>query len=189
MAVWDELKVVLVRLRDQEPGALLGYPMPDVDDGRQPPFQLLLAAWATSTAEELHRQFGDAVDLTVGALPYPLGRQPPPSPAPVEPADLLDPAEIVAELDGPAVVRSGATLRHGLLLRNLTGQELRVQTNGQVTATVVDPTTGETVGGFSGPQRLPLIGFPVAPGQTERIPLLIGTDSSAPRLGYVAVTV
>jgi len=36
MAVWDELKVMLARLRDEQPGTLTGYPMPDVDEGRQP---------------------------------------------------------------------------------------------------------------------------------------------------------
>lgn len=184
MAVWDELKVVLARLRDQEPGTLMEYPSPEVDEGRQPPFTIRLAAWATGIAAELHRQFGDNVDLTVGALPYPPGRQPPCRPGPGEPPDLLDPHQIAAELDGPAVVRSGDKLTHGLLLTNLTGEELQVATNGHVTATVVDPETGETVGGLAGPQRLPLIVFRVAPGQTGRIPLLIGTDSTAPQLGY-----
>ncbi len=184
MAVWNEVKLALVRLRDQEPGSLTGYPMPEVDEGRHPPFDIHLAAWATGTAEELHRQFGDNVDLTVGALPYPPGRQPQRSPVPGQPPELLDPHEIAAELDGPAVVRSGETLRHGLLLRNLTGQGLQVETNGHVTAIVVDPESGETVGGLSGPQLLPLIVFRVAPGQTERIPLLIGTDSTMPQLGY-----
>jgi len=184
VAVWDELKVVLIRLRDQEPGTLLGYPMPEVDEGRHPPFQLTLAAWATGTAGELHQRFGDSVDLTVGALPYPPSRQPPRTPAAGQPVELLDPGEIVAELDGPAVVKSGATLRHGLLVRNRTRQELRVETNGHLTATIVDPETGDAVGGYSGGQRMPLIVFPVAPGQTGRIPLLIGTDSFTPRLGY-----
>jgi hypothetical protein len=184
VAVWDELKVVLVRLRDEQPGTLLGYPMPDVDEGRHPPFMIRLAAWATGTAEELHRQFGDSVDLTVGALPYPPGRQPPRRPVPRELPDFLDPEEAAAELDGPAIVRSGDALTHGLLLINHTGEDLQIATNGHVTADVVDPETGETVGGFSGPQRLPLIRFRVAPGQTERIPLLIGTDSVMPELGY-----
>jgi hypothetical protein len=40
------------------------------------------------------------------------------------------------------------------------------------------------VGGFAGPQTLPLIIFRVAPGRTERVPLLIGTASFTPRLGY-----
>ena len=184
MAVWDELKVVLARLRDQQPSTLMQYPMPDVDEGRQPPFTIQLAPWAAATAEELHQQFGDDIELTVGALPYPPGRPPPRPPATGPPADLLDPREIVAELAGPAVVSSGQSLQHGLLLRNITGRELQIATNGQVTAAVVDPHTGEVVGGFAGFQHLPLIIFRVAPGQTGQVPLLIGTASSAPRLGY-----
>ena len=184
MAVWDELKVVLARLRDQQPGSLTQYPTPDVDEGTQPPFTIRLAPWAAATAEELHQQFGDDVELTVGALAYPPGRQPPHPPAVGPLPDLLDPHEIVAELDGPAVVSSGYTLRHGLLLRNLTTRELQIATNGQVTAVVVDPHTSEVVGGFAGFQNLPLIIFRVAPGQTERVPLLIGTASCTPRLGY-----
>jgi hypothetical protein len=184
MAVWDELKVVLVRLRDQQRGALMQYPMPDVDEGRQPPFTIRLAPWAAATAEELHQQFGDDIELTVGALPYPPGRQPPRPPAPSPPADLLDPHEIAAELASPAVVSSGHTLRHSLLLRNLTARDLQIATNGQVTAVVVDPHTGEVVGGFAGFQNLPLIIFRVTPGQTGQVPLLIGTASRTPRLGY-----
>jgi hypothetical protein len=184
MAVWDELKVVLARLRDQQPGTLMQYPMPEVDEGRQPPFAIGLVPWAAATAEELHQQFGDDIELTVGALPYPPGRPPPRPPAAGPLPDLLDPHEIAAELAGPAVVSSGHTLQHGLLLRNRTGGELQIATNGGVTAVVVDPRTGEVVGGFAGPQTLPLIIFRVAPGQTERVPLLIGTASCTPRLGY-----
>ena len=177
MTVWDELKVVLARLRDEQLGALMLYPMPEVDEGRQPPFVIRLAPWAAATAAELHQQFGDDVELTVGALPYPPGRQPPRPPAAGPAPDLLDPHDI-------AVARSGHNLLHGLLLRNLTGRELQIATNGQVTATVVDPHTGEVAGGFSGMQNRPLIMFNVAPGQTGRIPLLIGTASCTPRLGY-----
>ena len=184
MAVWDELKVVLVRLRDEQPGPPMQYPMPEVDEGRQPPFEVRLEPWAAATAEELHRQFGDDLELTVGALPYPPGRLSPPSPAADPPVDLLDPDEIAAEVDGPAVVRSGHTLRHGLLLRNRAGRELQIATNGQVTATVVDPHTGEVVGGYGGFQQLPLIIVRVPPAQTGQVPLLIGTASCTPRLGY-----
>ena len=83
------------------------------------------------------------------------------------------------------MVRSGHTLRHSLLVRNLSGRDLQIATNGQVTAVVVDPQTGEVVGGFSGAQALPLVIFRVAAGATEPIPLLIGTASYTPRLGYV----
>jgi hypothetical protein len=184
VAVWDELKAVLTRLRDQQPGTLTRYPMPEVDEGRHPPFTIHLAATATATAEQLHQQFGGNVDLTVGALPYPPGRQPGSPPAPRQHLDLLDPREITAELDGPAVLRTGETVRHGLLLRNLTSHELQIATNGEVTATIVDPQTSEVVGGYSGFHNLPLIVFRVPPGQTGRVPLLIGSASFTPRLGY-----
>ena len=182
MTVWDELQAVPGPAAQWPPGTLTQYPMPEVDEGRQPPFTIRLAPWAAATAEELHQQFGDDIELTVGALPYPPGRQPPRPPAAGPPADLLDPHEIVAELAGLAVVSSGHTLWHGLLLRNLTGRELQIATNGQVTAVVVDPHTGEVVGGFAGFQNRPLIIFRVAPGQTEPVPLLIGTASCTPRL-------
>jgi len=184
VAVWDELKVVLARLQDQQPGLLTRYPMPEVDQGRYPPFTIHLAAWAAATAEELHQQFGDNVDLTVGALAYPPGRQPQRPPSAGQHSTLLDPREIIAELDGPAMVSSGHMLRHGLLLRNLTDRDLQIATNGNVTSVVVDPQTGEVVGGFSGFGTFPLIVFRVGPGQSERIPLLIGTASLTLRLGY-----
>lgn len=188
MTVWDELKVILARLRDEQPGALTGFPMPEVDRDRQPPFHIVLAPWAASIAAELHREFGDDVDLTVGALPYPPGRQPQRQPqrppATSQAPSLLDPDEMAAELDGPATVRSGHTLQHGLLLRNLTGHAVQIATNGGLTAAVVDPATGETVGGFAGFQTAPLVTFGLTPGKTTRIPLLIGTTSTTPTLGY-----
>jgi hypothetical protein len=85
---------------------------------------------------------------------------------PPEAPEPLDPGEMVAELDGSAVVSSGQTLWHGLLLRNFGDRELLVATNGQVTAEVVDPLTGEVVGGFVGAQFDPLIMFAAAPGQS-----------------------
>ena len=71
MAVWDELKVVLARLGDQQPGTLMQYPTLEGDEARQPPFAIRLALWATAAAAELHQQFGEDVELTVGALRYP----------------------------------------------------------------------------------------------------------------------
>jgi hypothetical protein len=188
MAVWDELRLALARLLKEQPGALTQYPDPSRSEDGPPPYTIGLAPWASGAAAELRTQFGDDVDLTVGALPYPLpyppGRAPRWPHRPPRPADPLDPDQAEAELDGPAVVRSGHTLRHGLLVRNRAGRELAIATNGQVTAAVVDPRTGEEVGGFSGAQHLPLIMFRIAPGETERIPLLIGTASFTPRLGY-----
>ncbi len=126
MAVWDALKVVLVALRDEQPCVLMQSPRPEADEGGEPPFKIGLAPWAVTTAEELNRQFGDDVELTVGALPYPPAPQPSPRPTATPPPCLLASQGITAELDGPAVVRSGHAPRHGLLLRNLRGRALRL---------------------------------------------------------------
>ncbi len=181
MAVWDELKVVLARLCDEQPGVLTGWPNLVAD--QVPPFSITLASWATATAEHLHRQFGGDVELKVGALPYPPGRPPRFRPAAGLPPDLLDPQQVTAELDGPAVVRSGHTLWHRLLVGNLTRQRLIVL--GHLTAVVVDPQTRQVIGGFAGAQALSATVHRLAAGATERIPLLIGTDSFTPELGYI----
>ena len=177
--------MALARVLEERPGALTRSPDLDQTDGGAPPYEIGLAAWAEDEAGRLYRRFGDLVRLTVGALPYPPGTaagRPVPSPgATVAP---LGPEEVSVELDGPAVVRSGFTLRHGLLVSNRSAAELAIATNGQVTAVVVDPGSGEVVGGFSGAQFLPLITFRVPAAGTERIPLLIGTASFTPRLGY-----
>jgi hypothetical protein len=187
MAVWDELRVILTRLRDDQASTLLQWPDPRDEEGRPPPYQITLAPSAAAVAEDLHERFGEAVVLTVGCLAYPPGRQPDRPVARLTsrpPGELLNPLEVRAELDGPATVRSGQTLRHGLLVRNLTSRQLTIATNGQVTAGVVDPRTRNVVGGFAGAQTLVGISFQVAPGATERIPLLIGTASFTPDLGY-----
>ena len=181
MAAWDELKVVLARLCAERPRVLMGWPNPRTV--HVPPFSVRLASWATATAAELHQRFGDDVELTVGALPYPPGRQPRFRPGAGLPPDLLDPQQVTAVLDGPAVVRSGHTLWHGLLVGNLTGQRLIVL--GHPTAVVVDPHTGQVVGGFAGARTLDAPVSRVAAGATERIPVRIGTDSFTPELGYI----
>jgi hypothetical protein len=186
MSTWHELRAVLVRLRDEQPGLLLAFPNPYSDRPQAPPFHIQLAPTAKTLAEDLHRRFGDDLRLTVGSLPYPPRRgHVPPARSPHPVPELLDPHQITVELDGPAIVRSGHTADHGLLVKNLTGDELQIAAaNGQLTASVVDPSTGEIVGGFAGAQALSLMRYRVAAGTVERIPLVIGTASALPRLGY-----
>ena len=143
-----------------------------------------LQPWAVPVAEELNQRFGDLVELRVGWLGYPPDHQPSRPPVIREVPEMLDADETLAELDGHAVVSSGHTLWHGLRLHNLGHRELLVATNRHVTADVVDPRTGDVVGGYAGLQQMPGVMFTAAPGRTTRIPLLIGTASSTLRLGY-----
>jgi hypothetical protein len=185
MALWDELKAVLARLaQEQEPGTLRAYPDPRQDQGGEPPFEITLAPWAADVAEDLRRRFGDEVDLTVGVLPYPLSRAAGRVPDEPEPAERIDPEQVEVELDGPAVVRSGHSIRHGLIVRNLGRRALAIATNGALPTTIADPGTGETVGGCAGPRTLLLKTFPVPPGEARTVPLDIETASFDPRLGY-----
>jgi hypothetical protein len=183
MTTWDELKLVLARLASTDPEPLTSWPDPDHDDGRQPPFTIELEPWAIDAARELHAQFGTDVRLMVGAMRYPdclLPAPPPASPAVPE----LDPAQISVSLDGPLSVRSGAMAHHGLLVGNLGARDVVVGTTGELIAEVVDPATGEVVGGYAGALRLMLATFTVAPGAAKRIPLLVATASLVPDLGY-----
>ena len=184
MELWDDVRRVIVRLTDEQPSPLRQWPDPSYDEHR-PPFRIHLEAWAVSTAADLLDQFGDDVDLTVGALPFPPGRAHERRPEVVRRADLLDPGQAAVELDGPAVVRSGQMLQHGILLHNLSSDEMRLATNGQVTAVIVDPQTEQVIGGSTLPQLLIGVEFLVPAGETKRIPLLIGTESFVPDLGYV----
>jgi hypothetical protein len=77
MSVWDEMKPVIASLREQQPDALARYPSLDSDLVRTPPIQVHLTPWAPRAAEELHRQFGESVELTVSSRPQ-LGYAVPP---------------------------------------------------------------------------------------------------------------
>jgi hypothetical protein len=182
MATWDELKVVLMSLRDI-PGALAQFPDPRSDVERLPPFRIGLAAWATDVAADLHSRFGGEVELVVGALKYPSCTSSRSRPEPPD-VPLLDAAVVSVALDGALTVRSGYTEIHGILFSNRGDQEVQIVTNRQVTAVVVDPVTGRRVGGFVGAQRLPRQVFHLLPATTERIPLVVGTASIVADLGY-----
>jgi hypothetical protein len=182
MAVWDTLKIEVQRALDEHPHELVGYPDPRSDRGRDPPLSIEFAPWATELAGSFHDRFGADVRLQVGALSYPDGMPLRVHLPALEPE--VDPSDVEVAVDPPLVVRSGRSLRSELLVRNRTDGELRIKTNGIVTAYVVDPATGSIVGGYSGFQTLPLVTFRVAPGAFEPIPLLVGTATFVPGLGY-----
>jgi hypothetical protein len=88
----------------------------------------------------------------------------------------LDPAELTVALDRSLSVASGSQARARILVTNRSAQPLSISTNGCLTAVIVDPATGREVGGSARPQLQPGVTFVIAPGATEAIVLVVGTD-------------
>jgi hypothetical protein len=92
-----------------------------------------------------------------------------------------DPGEIHIALDGPLRLARGQTTMHALVLTKRSPDPIIVYTDGHLTATIIDDA-GTAVGGCA--EHQPLVIFTAAAGQTIRVPLLVGTASYLPRLGY-----
>ncbi len=148
-----------------------------------------LAADQEGLAATFHRRHGDAVELRVGVFPYPpvldVDRREKGSAVGARPQlPLLPSEEFEVSLEGDIVISSGATARGVLRIQNRGSAEAVIETNGGVTARVVDPQTNRGVGGYVGAQALPLIKYRIPPDGTVSIPLLVGTASSVRSLGY-----
>jgi hypothetical protein len=155
VSTWDDLKVALERLLVEHRDAFQNYPMTTVDVDRQPPFHIGLAAWATEIAGDLDQAFGDDLDLKVGYLRYPSRSF---DPHTEEVLKSLPKLELLASLDvsvdEPVVVRSGYSVSGSVRIHNHRDYQIVLKTNGTLTARIVDPDSGESVGGFSGSDGL-----------------------------------
>lgn len=180
--VWTELRGVLAGLREDSSRPLQGYPDPRGDRDRHPPFAIRLQPWATEVAAQLHKRFGDQVRLTVGSLSYPdpaKGWQPLFREAPD-----VGPNVLMTTLAEPLSIPSGHTAHATPIITNTGSADLAIRTAGQLVGLVLDTRTRAVVGGYSGAQRLRLVVFRAAPGETVEVPLLVGTASFVPELGY-----
>lgn len=97
---------------------------------------------------------------------------------------MLDPADVEAVVAGPLEVRSGHDVRSALWVANHRSLPVVISSNGSAFGRVLDPSTGDVVGGFSGLVVAPLVVFTVEPGTTVAVPLTVGTASYARSLGY-----
>ena len=186
---WLRLKGMLRHLAVDRHRPLRSFPDPSVDQGRSPPFRVGLAAWAVDQAAALHARLGDGIVLTVGTLDYPSRRRtyPDGSPRPAPPrADepLLDPNLLTVGPEAPLEVASGHSLRATLLCSNRGTEPLGLATNGVVLCTVVDPAGRGVVGLHDGPLTLARVVHHLEPARTTRVPMLAGTASTVPDLGY-----
>jgi len=181
MTTAGEISAAIEQLRTVHPDAVLSV-------GHSSQTRIRLAAWAVEIAAGLHDRFGDQVSLTVGLLAYPhpavggVGEEA--RPVRSKRAALPAPDRFEVRMEQPTEVRSGYSFQGTIHVRNLRSEEIRVLTNGRVTGVVVDPSSGEVVGGFAGAQAMVGIQMPIAPREERPIPLLVGTASRVPRLGY-----
>jgi hypothetical protein len=147
--------------------------------------QLQLGADQEALAATLHEKFGDAADLKVGAFSFPM-----PTNSVVRPP-ILRPDVLPISLEGVGVslsehltVASGKLARGMLDFSNHGTTDVTLDTNGAVTARILDPSTLDVVGGFIGAQTMPLFSYRIAPGETVAVRLLVGTASFKQTLGY-----
>lgn len=180
---WGELRVVLGDLLTRDPRPLQGYPDPRAGDPHLPT-RIQLTPWAVDVARGLHERFGDDVILTVGALSFPghvdeveVAREP--SSAPV-----LDPADVEVSAPEPLVVRAGEDVRTELRVTNHRRSPISISAGPSVLGRVLDPSTGEVVGGFSGAVAAVLRMWTIEPGATLALPFVVGTASYMRSLGY-----
>jgi hypothetical protein len=148
--------------------------------------QLTLGADQESLAATLLERFGDAVNLKVGSFAFPMPTDSaagPPLPRPDVLPILLEGVDV--SLSDSVIVTSGRVAHGSLEFSNHGAVEMTLDTNGVVTARILDPSTLEVVGGFVGAQTMPLVRFLMAPGETVTVPLLVGAASFKRGLGYI----
>ena len=183
VTAWRELSPELERLYERRVLSGSTSPGPTL---QLPPWTVSLHAYAIDEAVALHEHFGSLVELRVGFLAYPpngvdlrLRTQRSAEPTVEDGTGLLSVA-----LDRPAVIVSGHTVRQQLLVTNLGSTDIAAFTGPNLIAEIVDPSSGVVVGGYSGGQRSSGHFHTIPPGKTKPIPLLIGTASLVPDLGY-----
>jgi hypothetical protein len=176
------LRADLRQLRDESPAALVVFPDPEGERHEQR-ISIDLAAWATDIAAMLNAKYGSLLDLHVGAMTFPTrqlwegvsGYQLRGAPA--------ERAGLDVEPLSPLTVRTGRSTREDVLVTSRATHRHVLSTNGALQSAVTD-SNGNVVGRYVGPQNLPLVPFSIEPHQSRPLPVLIGTASVVPDLGY-----
>ncbi|MFD7156876.1 hypothetical protein ACFV9C_19920 [Kribbella sp. NPDC059898] len=183
MAGWEGLRGELRRLIAEVSGALRAWPDPDSEPARVP-VRIMLAAWAADIAAGLQATYPEIVERQVG-LDAVSGGGVDQACAAAGAAGRAGRGEIGIDVEGLAslTVRSGWDLRQDVLVRNRGDREQVLITNGEL-ASVVTDSSGRVVGEFAGPHPVSRVGFAVGAGESRPVPVLVGTASLVPELGY-----
>ena len=183
MGGWESLRVDLQRVLVESPGAFLFGPNPDSERRYEKRIRIGLAAWAADIAAELHSTYGDFVELEVGAMRFPAKELLVNAHALQLRGEPADGAGFGVEPLAPLTIRTGRHVLLDVLVSNRTERTEVLITNGELSSVVTD-SSGAVVGRFVGPHTLARVGFEIAPDQSRPVPVLIGTASMVPELGY-----
>jgi hypothetical protein len=147
--------------------------------------QLQVGADQEALAATLLETFGGAVDLKVGAFAFPMPTDSSARPPILRPEVLPISLEGVdVSLSDEVTVTCGQVAHGSLEFTNHGSEKVTLDTNGVVTARILDPSTFDVVGGFVGMRAMPLIRYLIAPGETAALSLLVGAASCVRSLGY-----
>jgi len=173
----DQLRVRLDEVLAEHPGSMhswgTGVRTLDVH----------LRSTAGDLAERLHAEFGDVLEIRLGAHLYPLdtgGRWVPLEPGPVGTVSV--PGLRATPVLGSSAVRAGEFLRGVVELYNDGQSEIQLETGQPLTGHLLHPDgtlAGRTSGGIRGTGRR--IGL--TPGHAAEVRFLAGTDSRDPADG------
>ncbi|TCC65471.1 hypothetical protein E0H73_00545 [Kribbella pittospori] len=182
MAGWDGLRVDLRRLLEESPGALVVFPHPESERSERR-FRIELAAWAAEIAAALDAKYGSLVDLQVGAMTFPARQLWVSEQACQLRGDPAESAGLYVESSSPLSVRTGRFAHNDVLVTNRAEHEQVLFSNRSLTSAVTD-NSGTVVGLYVGPSNAVRVGFAIEPHQSRPVPVLIGTASVVPDLGY-----
>ncbi len=139
-------------------------------------------ASAELVARELHERYGDALVITVGAMPFPLRAFNccPPKPEPTLTRDGLELRLVLDQASVPS--GDGATGR--LVVRNAGHEVVELET-GEPTVGVALDRDGQVVGVYSG--AIAGVGrlLKLGPGEEGSVSAIVGTASCSSRVGYL----
>ena len=78
-------------------------------------------------------------------------------------------------------IRSGSHVRSTLMIRNESPLQIVA---GKLIPPIVDPASGQVVGGYEGAITMEMRRYEGATGASKELPILIGTASTRPQLGW-----
>lgn len=145
--------------------------------------EVVLAADEEALAADLDRRYGDAIELRVGALSYPLNTAT--SVCPDLPVEASLPGLEIAIVSPAEPLTAGGVepLQLAVMLTNVGRTPIRFG-SGTATGTILD-SDGRVV---AGPGTVAIgdvgIGVDLAPGESTELPMVASTASCDPRLGY-----